>query len=157
MDFTHLIEINDPLNPLLQPLSRAQLWRALVLRAEQPQLFLPHLDQCTILARDADSLQRELRYGTILIRDRVLLLPQQQVQYRVPAQADIPESSLDMIIEEPQPDLLYVRFVYHDDDGAARMSSTDGAAAQAMYDDFRRSAYEEADIDTIRIVRTLAL
>jgi hypothetical protein len=43
-----------------------------------------------------------------------------------------------------------VRFEYDDGHDAA----TD--AANAMYDDFRRSAYQESDIDTIRVVRELA-
>jgi len=149
MKFTHLIEINDLLNPMIVPLAREQLWRGLVLRAEAPQLFMPHLDECTIAEHADESMQRTLRYGSLVICDHVRLLPQQQVQYRIPAQADIAASSLDMTIEEPQPGLLYVRFTY--DDGGAN----DGAA-EAMYNDFRRAAYEEADIDTIRVIRELA-
>lgn len=148
MKFNHLIEINDLLNPLLTPLSREQLWRGLVLRAEAPDLFMPHLDACMIVERSDAAMLRELRYGSVVIRDQVNLLPQHQVQYRVPAQNDIAASSLDMTIEEPQPGLLYVRFTY--DDGGS-----DDGAAQAMYNDFRRSAYEEADIDTISIIRQL--
>ena len=34
MKFEHLIEINDPLNPLIDTLSLEQVWRGLVLRAE---------------------------------------------------------------------------------------------------------------------------
>jgi len=150
MKFTHLIEINDPLNPLIAPLSRRQLWHGLVLRAEAPNLFMPHLDECTISERAEESMRRELRYGSVVIRDRVTLVPQQQVQYRVPAQTDIAASSLDVTIEEPQAGLLYVRFAY--DDGHA----DDDSEAEAMYNDFRRSAYEEADIDTIRIIREMA-
>jgi hypothetical protein len=55
-----------------------------------------------------------------------------------------------MTIEAPEPERLYVRFEYDDGHDAA----TD--AANAMYDDFRRSAYQESDIDTIRVVRELA-
>jgi len=32
MKFEHLIEINDPLNPLADTMTREQLWRGLVLR-----------------------------------------------------------------------------------------------------------------------------
>lgn len=149
MKFIHLIEINDPLNPLLDPITREQLWRGLVLRAEEPGLFMPHLDECTISARTGASMQRELRYGSIVIRDNVHFVPQQQVQYRVPAQTDIAASSLDMTIEEPQAGLLYVRFAY--DDGGANDDE-----AEAMYNDFRRSAYKEADIDTISLIREMA-
>ena len=44
MKFEHLIEINDALNPLIDELSIKQLWAGLVLRAESPKLFMPHLD-----------------------------------------------------------------------------------------------------------------
>ena len=32
----------------------------------------------------------------------------------------------------------------------------DDGEAEAMYNDFRRSAYEEADIDTIALIRQMA-
>lgn len=150
MKFEHLIEINDPLNPLIDTLSRVQLWQGLVLRAEQPALFVPHLDESTILARHADGLSRRLRYGELVIDDRVLFTPQQQVLYQVAAQKDIAESSLSMTIEEPQAGALYVRFAYDDGNDAA------SDAANAMYNDFRRSAYQESDIDTIGMIRQLA-
>jgi hypothetical protein len=56
---------------------------------------------------------------------------------------------MSMTIEEPAPDALFVRFEY--DDGAPE----EAAGEQAFYDQFRRTAYEEADIDTIRIIREL--
>ncbi|CDG80762.1 SRPBCC family protein [Janthinobacterium agaricidamnosum] len=150
MKFEHLIEINDPLNPLIDPLSHEQLWRGLVLRAESPKLFVPHLDACQILARDDSGFQRSLRYGELVITDTVLLVPQIQVRYEVAAQQDISASSLVMTIETPTPGSLWVRFQYNDSHDAA----TD--AANAMYDEFRRSAYQESDIDTIRVLRDLA-
>ncbi|OWW19582.1 SRPBCC family protein [Noviherbaspirillum denitrificans] len=150
MKFEHLIEINDPLNPLIDRLSREQLWRGLVLRAETPMDFVPHLDACDILERSEHTLSRELRYGDLVIRDRVSYLPLQQVTYHVPPQKEIPESTLTMTIEEPEQDILFVRFVY--DDGATEAQDT----ADAFYNDFRKSAYKESDIDTIRTIREMA-
>lgn len=149
MNFNHLIEINDPLNPLIDPLTRDQLWRGLMLRATFPKLFVPWLDVCDIVHRSGDTLERELRYGDVVIRDQVTFLPQQQVQYHVPAQNDIPASRLNMTIEEPQPDMLFVRFEY--DDGTPDAAGT----TDAFYNDFRRSAYQESDIDTVRMIRQL--
>ena len=150
MKFEHLIEINDPLNPLIDPLTRAQLWRGLVLRADSPRLFVPHLDDCSIDQRSDCSFRRRLRYGELVVEDQVLLTPMDEVRYEVAAQGDISASRLTMTIEAPSEHTLYVRFRYDDGhDGA-----TD--AANAMYDEFRKSAYQEADIDTIRLVRELA-
>lgn len=150
MKFTHLVEINDPLNPLIDPLTRDQLWRGLMLRASCPKLFVPWLDACDIVHRSADAVDRELRYGDVVIRDHVTFLPQQQVQYHVPAQQDIPPSRLNMTIEEPQPGLLFVRFEY--DDASPDIAGT----TEAFYNEFRRSAYQESDIDTIRMIRQLS-
>ena len=150
MKFEHLIEINDPLNPLIDALTIKQLWRGLVLRAESPKLFVPHLDECTIDERVENGFRRRLRYGQLVIEDRVVLEPMRQVRYEVAAQQDISQSSLTMTIETPSADTLFVRFRYDDGHDAA----TD--AANAMYDDFRRSAYQESDIDTVRVLRDLA-
>jgi len=150
MKFHHLIEINDPLNPLAQSLTREQLWRGLVLRAEAPTLFMPQLDQCTILERTASGIARELRFGTLVIRDRVSYTPQQEILYEVPAQGEIATSRMTMRIEEPQPQAFFVRFDY--EEGSSEVSGS----MDAFYNEFRRSAYHEADLDTISTIRELA-
>ena len=150
MKFEHLIEINDPLNPLLDALTVEQLWSGLVLRAESPKLFVPQLDDAIIDERTDNSFRRRLRYGQLVIEDRVRLEPLQRVVYDVPAQNEITASTLTMSIEQPTPETLYVRFQYDDGHDA----ETD--AANAMYDEFKRSAYKEADIDTVGMIRELA-
>jgi hypothetical protein len=150
MKFEHLIEINDPLNPLIDPITREQLWRGLVLHADSPKLFVPHLDECTIAERSSGSFRRRRRFGQLVIEDRVILTPLQEVRYEVHQQGEISASSLTVSIEAPSEDTLFVRFRYDDGHDAA----TD--AANAMYDEFKKSAYQEADIDAIRIVRELA-
>jgi hypothetical protein len=150
MKFEHLIQINDPLNPLIDTISIEQLWRGLVLRAENPTLFVPHLDECTIGERSSGSFERRLRYGDLVIDDVVHLTPLKEVRYEVPAQGDIAASSLVMKIEAPGEAVLLLRFCY--DDGLGEHTDP----ANEMYDDFKRSAYQEADIDTVRILRQLA-
>ncbi len=150
MKFHHLIEINDLQNPLAEFLTREQLWRGLVLRAEAPTLFMAHLDQCTLVEKSTNGLSRELRYGELVIRDRVVFSPQEEILYEVPAQGDIAASRMTMRIEEPQPDALFVRFDY--EEGSPE---TDGSMDE-FFNEFRRSAYYEADINTIRTIRQLA-
>ena len=150
MKFEHLIEINDPLNPLIDALTREQVWRGLVLRAESPKLFVPHLDECTIDERDSGSFRRRLRYGELEIVDRVRMTPLQQVRYEIAEQGEIAASSLTMSIETPGEYTLFVRFKY--DDG----HDAETGQANAMYDEFKKSAYQEADIDTVRIIREMA-
>ncbi len=150
MKFAHLIEINDPRNPLIEPLSRAQLWRGLMLRATEPEPFQPQLDRCTLLEQSGLYLKRELQYGDLVLQDSVRFLPQQQIVFEVPAQKGMPASRLTITIEEPEQDILFVRFEYENE------ASPEEDEANKMYDDFRRSAYKEADIDTIRTIRELA-
>jgi hypothetical protein len=150
MKFEHLIEVNDPLNPLIDALSIEQVWRGLVLRADSPKLFVPHLDESVIDQRTESGFRRRLRYGDLVVEDHVHLEPMRRVRYLVAAQQDIAQSSLTMTIETPAEGALYVRFQYEDSHDAA----TD--EANAMYDEFRRSAYQESDIDTIRVLRELA-
>jgi hypothetical protein len=150
MKFAHLVEINDPLNPLIDPLTREQLWRGLILRAEMPKEFVPWLDRCNIIDRAEESISRELHFGELIVHDRVTFFPQEQVRYHVPPQGDIPASTLTMTIEEPETDVFFVRFEYDDS------ASDDINAEDAFYNEFRRSAYQESDIDTIRIIRQMA-
>ena len=148
MEFEHLIEVNSLGNPAIAPLTRQELWRGLLLRAHRPALFMPHLDSCDIFVRTDVMIARSMKYGEIVIEDRVTFLDDHQVRYHVHAQKDFTESVMTATIEEPQPGALFVRFAYEDGSG-------DGGA-DAMYNDFRRSAYKEADIDTIHLIRQFA-
>lgn len=150
MKFEHLIEINDLNNPLTEVITREQLWRGLVLRAEAPKLFVSYLDEASITDRSEVSMKRSLRYGDLIVQDEVSLVHLEHVHYDVAAQKDIPQSSLRMSIDEPSPGALFVRFAY--DDG----HSAEEDAANELYNEYRRSAYQEADIDTIRLIREMA-
>jgi hypothetical protein len=147
--FSHLIQINDPLNPLIDPLSREQLWRGLVHRAENPLPFVLGLDDCRIVVRTEHTLRRELHFGKLTVRDRVTLDPMNQVRYETEAGGGLPASSLVMRIEEPGVDELVVRFDYE------VLRSTGDAPGNEFYDAFLKKAYVEADIDTIRTIRRL--
>jgi hypothetical protein len=150
MKFSHLIQINDPLNPLIEPLSREQLWRGLVLRAENPMLFVLALDGFEILERREYSLTRVLHFGSLSLRDRVSFNQFKQVRYEIEAAKDTPSATLVMTIEEPAPGQLFVRFDYETLQGAT-------APTDDLYSSLAKQAYVEADIDTIRTIRRLAL
>lgn len=148
MIFEHLIEVNTVQESTIKPLTRSQLWQGLVCRAEQPTLFMPHLDACDITARSGAEVRRTLTYGELVIDDKVTYFPEEGIRYDVTAQKDFPDSVMTMTIEEPDTGGLFVRFLYED--------SSPERGVDAMYNDFRRSAYREADIDTIHIIRRLA-
>ncbi|WP_394782253.1 SRPBCC family protein [Undibacterium sp.] len=149
MKFEHLIEINDLNNPMTQVITREQLWRGLIVRAESPKFFVPYLDDCTITERSAQGVSRTLKFGDLIVSDQVQYEALHHVHYDVAAQNDIPHSTLRMTIEEPQPQALFVRFAY--DDGHTEAED----AANEMYNEYRRSAYQESDIDTVKVIREM--
>jgi hypothetical protein len=151
LNFEHLIQINDPLNPLVEALTREQLWNGLVLRAEQPQLFVLGLDSCTILSRTDSTLERELHYGHATVRDRVTLTPNQRVRYDILATESHVGGSLTMSIEQLDDFQLFLRFEYQTTLPAA---DTEDARQTS---EIVKSAYREADIDTVRLIRQFAL
>ena len=83
MQFEHLIEINSATEPGIDPLSRATLWRGLVVRAEKPELFVIGLDRCALTPIDDGHLQRRLTFGAYEVDDRVRLIPMDAVIYDV--------------------------------------------------------------------------
>ncbi len=150
MKFQHLVVVNDPFEPLLDVLTREQLWCGLVLRAGEPMRFIPWLDACTIVARSPDGMSRELQFGKLIVRDRVSWFAPTHIRYDTQPAADMPAASLTMRIEEPQPGMLLVRFEY--DDGKADTLEP----ADEKYNDYLREAYRQTDIDTISLIRQLA-
>jgi hypothetical protein len=155
MRFEHLVEINDPLMPLLPELTRAQLWRGLVLRAEDPTLFIGGLDSVTIDARrelsGVTELERTLDYGSFRVRDRVRLFPQQRSEIHTAAGTSWPASRMTIAIEEPSPDALFLRFIYEAESEVAGVGGLD-----EMTIALRQQAYQGADLDTVVRIRELA-
>lgn len=147
MNFEHLIQINDPLNPLVESMTRDQLWEGLVLRAEQPQLFVLGLDSCTILAREGNTLERELHYGHATVRDRVTLTPGESVRYDILATEAYVGGSLTMSIEQPDEGQLFLRFDYR------TTLPTADTEDDRQTSEIVKSAYRESDIDTVRLIR----
>jgi Domain of unknown function (DUF1857) len=150
MRFEHLIEINDENLPLIPTLTRAQLWRGLTVRAERPQLFVIGLDQCRIIDRDRHSMSRELRFGALQVFDRVSMTPMQRIVHDVSGNAQVPPGRLTIDIEEPEPQRLFLRFVYSND------QADPPGEADDFYDAHLKQAYRQADIDTVKVIRDLA-
>ena len=148
MRFEHLVQVNDPLNPLIEPMTRAQLWQGLLLRAEQPCVFMDHLEGVRIVLRGNLSLARELDFGSFKVRDRVRLEPMQRMVIETEATKDHGVGTLMVSIEEPGNGLLQLRFEYQ-----LERKQYDDPAQEALYDRFIKAAYLEADIDCVRIIR----
>ena len=149
MKFEHLVQINDPLNPLADPLTRDQLWRGLKHRAESPKEFVLTLDAADITSCGENSFTRTLIFGHLVIRDQVTFSPQHDVRYDIEASAEVPGGTLVMTIEEPAEEQLFVRFAYD------TRAVEGGPPREAYYDEYLQQAYVEADVDSILTIRRL--
>lgn len=146
--FEHLVQVNDRRDPRLQPLSRAQLWRGLVQRAERPRYFMPWLNGVEIVKRADGSWERELDFGVFRVRDRVQFEEEESVRYDVIGGDAGTHANLLMRIEEPAPGELFVRFVYE-------IQSADHDEHSPLAG-FVKDAYRQADEDTVAGIRMLA-
>ena len=97
-----------------------------------------------------DSLLRELDFGAARIRDRVTMSVLEWVRFDIEPSAHHAGGSLTIRIEEPEPERLFLRFTYGTT-FAASASEEDRA-----YAEYIKSAYQQSDIDCVRIIRTLA-
>jgi hypothetical protein len=150
MNFEHLIQINDPENPLVESMTRDQLWQGLLYRVEDPLPFLPGLEACTILERSADSVLRALDFGPATIHDRVTLADHHWVRFDIQPSESHPGGSLTITIEEPEPSFLFLRFAYR-----TTLASNPNSEERA-YIEYVKSAYHQSDVDCVRLIRTLA-
>lgn len=150
MNFEHLIQINDPGNPLIAMLSRDQLWQGLLHRVENPLPFLPGLESCTILERQAATLLRELNFGAAVIQDRVTLSEGAWVRFDILPSETHAGGSLTISIEEPESSQLFLRFAYR------TTLAEQGNIEDRAYVEYVKSAYHQSDVDCVRIIRTLA-
>ena len=154
MRYEHLVQINDPLMPLLDTLTRNQVWQGLVLRAEEPTQFVLGLEGSTIHTREVNGpvheLTRTLDFGSFQVEDRVRLVRDRRSEVHTNAGPTWPASRLTITIEEPEPELLFLRFVYEFHEGAGDVEG-DPLIVRLL-----EQAYERADLDTVVRIRALA-
>ncbi|VCU72491.1 hypothetical protein PIGHUM_04590 [Pigmentiphaga humi] len=152
--FEHLIQINDPLMPLLTPLTREQIWRGLYIRAHQPTEFVMGLESCTIenetVGPEQTVLTRVLDFGPFQVHDQVTLTPMDGVRIVAAATELWPRSTAAVNIEEPEEGSLFLRFTYELElkEGHSELDET------AV--ELRKQAYIAADMDTVQRIRELA-
>ncbi|WP_410497922.1 SRPBCC family protein [Chitinibacter sp. S2-10] len=150
MKFEHLVQINDLLHPTAVPLTRNQLWQGLVYRAEAPMAFVEHIDEAEILLRHESGIHRRVLMGKLEVIDHIHYEHEVSVHYDTqPSELHL-GGQMWMYIEEPQAGALFVRFIYetpHPEDSDPELDK---------YLSYLRSAWQEADIDTVREIRHLA-
>jgi Domain of unknown function (DUF1857) len=141
----HIVRINDPANVAGAWLTREQLWAGLHHTVMAPQLLDETIDSAAIEEVLPGRLRREIRRGRSAMHDEVELVPNESLRIRADAASAFAGSTLTIRIEEPAPEMLFVRFTY-DVCGLEEMRDE-------LEDNARCSAYHSLDIERIREVR----
>lgn len=159
MKFEHLVQINDPNLPGIDWLTRQQLWFGLVARAWKPTRFVLGLEDAQVMQTAQEgkvtTLARVLNYGPFQIEDTMELFEEDRTETRIAANQFCGDSTLTIAIEEPEPGELWLRFQYNVND-APGTNDSQGASSHDV-DEIRKQAYRAADVDTVRMIRELAL
>ena len=149
MHHEHIVRINDPANAAGAWLTRAQLWAGLQHTVLAPELLDESIDSASIEEIVPGRLRREIRRGRCAINDEVELVPNESLRIRADAAGAFAGSTLTIRIEEPAPEMLFVRFTY-DLCGLEEVRDE-------QEDTARCSAYHDSDVERIRQVRRFAM
>ncbi|SRR5579883_424384 len=78
---TRSIPVNDRSNTDLPILNRSQVWRGLVLKAENALPFVPQMTECHTFERGDNYLVRDIVFRGDPARERVTFYPEQKVVF----------------------------------------------------------------------------
>ena len=145
----HIVRINDPANVAGAWLTREQLWAGLQHTVLAPELLDESIDSASIEEIGPRRLRREIRRGRSATSDEVELVPNESLRIRADANGAFAGSTLTIRIEEPAPEMLFVRFTY-DVCGLEEVRDE-------QEDNARCSAYRTSDIQRIRQARRFAV
>jgi hypothetical protein len=140
----HIVRVNDPANALEGFLTREQLWTGLWQTIVAPYSFDATVDECAVDHVGSDRLSRRLTRGGVTVTDEVDVVPTDSLTIRIDPNGVHAGSLLRIAIEEPAPEMLFVRFTY-ELVGHPTLPAEQAAAL--------RAAYEASDVDRIRQVR----
>lgn len=147
LEFEHIIQVNDPDQPHIAPLSRQQLWECLLFRARHPGHFNPALSSRLENISTAGFV-RYLQFGKMELRDEVLLVPGHEIRTSTAGLNQPLFAESITRIEEPAPERLFVRFLYRRDSG--------NEPGGIDVDEYLKAAYVQNDRDTVRLMREIA-
>jgi hypothetical protein len=141
----HIVRINDPANAAGAWLTREQLWAGLQYTVLEPQVLDESIDSASVRQIVPGKLWREIRRGPGCVTDEVELVPNESLRIRVEASGVFAGSTLTMRIEEPAPEMLFVRFTYEVCGLPDNRDEQEDAA--------RCNAYQTCDIERVRQAR----
>jgi hypothetical protein len=144
----HIVRINDVTIPMSAWLTREQLWIGLAATMREPGTHDESIDACTIISRTADALELRIARGHATVLQTITHRPPNAIRVDSQCEASGESATLEILIEEPAPGALFVRFAFELPDSASEDSAEEGNA--------RRAAYEAYARDIVRSARRLA-
>lgn len=144
----HIVRINDPANAAGAWLTRDQLWAGLQYTVLAPELLDESIDSSSIEEIVPGRLRRQIRRGRSATSDEIELVPNESLLIRADAAGAFAGSTLTIRIEEPAPEMLFVRFTYE----VCGLEE----ARDEHEDSARCCAYRNLDIERIRQARGFA-
>jgi hypothetical protein len=141
------VPVNDGSNPDLPVLIRSQVWRGLVLKAENALPFVPKMTKCDVLERGDNYLVRDIIFRGDPARERVTFYPEQRVQFDRTA-GNVLGTILNEI-EEDDAGNLTLRFTFSlEKEGLLAGSSEEQEYAKQMEGDYLGAV--QATLNAIR-------
>lgn len=133
----------------------SQIWNALWQKVEQPELFTPTIikhQNKTIESKK--TIRRELDFGSHKIYDLITYKFQEWINFEI-----IPNNNLHasgalkimIITDDKNPNSYSLKFVYN------LKGTHQSANDDANYVEYLKSAYHQADLDCVKVVRNLVL
>jgi hypothetical protein len=82
IELSHSVLVNDPADPNAPVLTRDDVWKGLVMKAENALPFVPKMDKCDVVERGENYILRDIRFGGDDLREAVTLTPKSRVEFR---------------------------------------------------------------------------
>jgi hypothetical protein len=141
------VQVNPPgVEPVL---SREQVWRGLVMKAENALPFVPSMQACNVVSRTENGLLREIMLGGNRFREQITFTPEVEVVFeRVGTTSNA--GWITNVISESDHGLL-LTFTF----GLVFPDVEPGSAAEKQRGDSLKSDYLGAIGATLRTVRKL--
>lgn len=144
---TRAVPVNDRNNPDLPVLNRSQVWRGLVLKAENALPFVPKMTECNTFERGENYLVRDVVFRGDPARERVTFYPEQKVVFERLSGNTM--GTIQNEIEEDDKKNLFLRFTFSlEKEGIAPNSPEEQAYAKQMEGDYLGAV--QATLEAIR-------
>lgn len=144
---TRSIPVNDRSNPDLPVLNRSQVWRGLVLKAENALPFVPKMTECNTFERGDNYLVRDIVFRGDPARERVTFYPEQKVLFERLSGNTL--GTIQNEIEEDDKGNLSLRFTFSlEKEGIPPNSPQEQEYAQQMEGDYLGAV--QATLNAIR-------